>query len=203
LKRINYHIPSAKKFNDSYDKFGKMIHLDRKMRRQGLNFEQTASFLHKLKRDSWMAKPVTRYWNRLCGEHMKNGKPRKDVSAKTFLTKFFHQQQGELFATLEQVQRLFVHLNALQLPRSGDSDEVPADPTARIDKDRFEAYLNSEDNDAFDPTNEMYREQSMTRPISEYWINSSHNTYLTGTAGTNAPRIPKNQCARILFLTCV
>ena len=30
LKRINYHIPSSKKFTDSYDKFGKMIHLDRK-----------------------------------------------------------------------------------------------------------------------------------------------------------------------------
>jgi hypothetical protein len=134
LKRINYHIPSAKKFNDSYDKFGKMIHLDRKMRRQGLNFEQTASILHKLRRDSWMAKPVTRYWNRLFGEQMKNGKPRKDVSAQTFLNNFFHQQQGEISATLEQVQRLFVHLNAFQLPRSGDSRQQSLDQNLETPK---------------------------------------------------------------------
>jgi hypothetical protein len=155
------------------------------MRRQGLSFEQTASFLHKLKRDSWMAKPVTRYWNNLFGEHMKNGKPRRDVSARTFLSKFLIGQQGEIAATLDDVQRLFIHLNSLQLPRSGDSSEVPTVPNARIDKDRFEAYLNSEDNDAFDPSKEIYSEESMRRPISEYWINSSHNTYLTGDQFTS------------------
>eukprot|EP00526_Cylindrotheca_closterium_P002340 CAMPEP_0113608790 /NCGR_PEP_ID=MMETSP0017_2-20120614/4118_1 /TAXON_ID=2856 /ORGANISM="Cylindrotheca closterium" /LENGTH=918 /DNA_ID=CAMNT_0000517509 /DNA_START=309 /DNA_END=3065 /DNA_ORIENTATION=- /assembly_acc=CAM_ASM_000147 len=189
LKRINYHIPSTKKFNDSYDKFGKMIHLDRKMRKQGLTFEQTASFLHKLKRDSWLAKPVNRYWNRLFGDQMKNGKARKDVSAQTFLTKFLHDFQGEDEATLEQVQRLFVHLNALQLPRSDDAIEIPDDPSSRIDKVRFEAYLNSEENDAFEPLREKYNKDCMRRPISEYWINSSHNTYLTGDQITSASSV--------------
>ncbi|CAJ1945928.1 unnamed protein product [Cylindrotheca closterium] len=189
LRRINYHIPSSKKFSDSYDKFGKMIHLDRKMRKQGLTFEQTASFLHKLKRDSWLAKPTTRYWNRLFGDQMKNGKARTNVSAQTFLTKFLHEFQGEENATLEEVQRLFLHLNALQLPRSGESIDIPADPSSRIDKVRFEAYLNSEENDAFDPLREKYHKDFMRHPISEYWINSSHNTYLTGDQITSASSV--------------
>ena len=54
-----------------------------------------------------------------------------------------------------------------------------SDP-GRIDRDRFEFYLLGEDNDAFDPRRESFKENSMHRPISEYWINSSHNTYLTG-----------------------
>ncbi|KAL3935905.1 MAG: hypothetical protein SGBAC_008668 [Bacillariaceae sp.] len=189
LKRINYHIPSSKKFADSYDKFGKMIHLDRKMRKQGLTFEQTASFLHKLKRDSWLAKPVNRYWNKIFGDQMKNGKARTNVSAQSFLTKFLQDFQGEDDATIEDVQRLFIHLNALQLPRSGDSLDVPADPSSRIDKVRFEAFLNSEDNDAFDPSKEKYNKDLMRRPISEYWINSSHNTYLTGDQITSASSV--------------
>lgn len=180
LKRINYHVANSKKFNEAYDKFGRSIHLDKRMRRQGLTFEQTASFLHKLKRDSWMAKPLNQYWNRLFGEHMKNGKPRKDVSATTFLQKFLIDFQGESNATLQQVQKLFSHLNSLELPKTGDSYIIPKDPSSRIDKDRFEAYLNSEENDAFDPVKERYNDKSMSRPISEYWINSSHNTYLTG-----------------------
>jgi phosphatidylinositol phospholipase C delta len=49
-----------------------------------------------------------------------------------------------------------------------------------IDKDRFEAFLMSRGNDIFDPEAEKFDPEIMDRPLSEYWINSSHNTYLTG-----------------------
>lgn len=100
------------------------------------------------------------------------------VSNKTFLEKFLHKKQGETTATLDDVNEIFRRLNDIELPRIAGEGLVK-DPT-RICKNRFEVYLLGEDNDAFDPKREAYNERSMHRPISEYWINSSHNTYLTG-----------------------
>ena len=71
-----------------------------------MTFEQTCTLLHKIKRDSWVVKPVNTYWNKLFGEFMNNGKPRMHVSAKSFLEKFLHQQQGEKDATMEDVMKL-------------------------------------------------------------------------------------------------
>ena len=156
------------------------------MRRQGLTFEQTCTLLHKIKRDSWQVKPVNTYWNSIFGEFMKNGKPRATVSDKTFLEKFLHKRQGETHMTLKDVHRLFEKLNDFELPHvAGDQNSMVTGDNTRIDKNRFEAYLLGEDNDAFDPKRETFSIKSMARPISEYWVNSSHNTYLTGDQFTS------------------
>lgn len=176
LERINLAM-KRQLLNSTYEKFGKVIGLDRTMRRKGLSFEQCCTFLHKLKRDSWIVKPVNVIWNELFGEFMNNGKSRMTVSDKTFLERFLHKKQGEKAASLEQVGRIFAALHQMEIAYVADS--LPDDLT-RIDKNRFEAYLLSSDNDAFDPAREQYNRRLMTRPISEYWINSSHNTYLTG-----------------------
>ena len=181
MDRINYHMKRSQ-LKDLYEKFGKTIGLDRKMRRQGLSFEQCCTLLHKIKRDSWMVKPVNQVWNQLFGEFMKNGKPRMTVSDRTFLEKFLHRNQGETSATISDVKKLFERLNELELPLVADGQ--PKDPT-RIDKNRFEAFLLSKDNDAFDPIREEFDKRTMNKPISEYWINSSHNTYLTGDQFTS------------------
>lgn len=182
LDRINYHMKKSQ-LHSLYEKFGKTIGLDRRMRRQGLTFEQCCTLLHKIKRDSWQVKPVNQVWNTLFGEFMKNGKQRMHVSAKTFLEKFCHLRQGEKNWALTDVQKLFRKLNELELPHVAGENE-PKDPT-RIDKNRFEAYLLGADNDAFDPTRQVFDPKIMTKPISEYWINSSHNTYLTGDQFTS------------------
>jgi hypothetical protein len=183
LGRINYHM-KKQELHKVYEKFGKTIGLDRRLRRQGLTFEQTCTLLHKVKRDSWVVKPVNTCWNQLFGEFMKNGKPRMTVSARTFLDKFLHQKQGETNAwTMETCLRLFAQLHRLEMPQIAGESE-PKDPQ-RIDKLRFEAYLLGEDNCAFDPAKEQYDPRSMRRPISEYWVNSSHNTYLTGDQFTS------------------
>jgi hypothetical protein len=161
----------------TYEKFGKTIGLDRSMRRKGLTFEQCCTFLHKVKRDTWLVKPVNVIWNDLFGEVMKNGKHRTSVSDRTFLEKFLHKKQAERQTTIDDVRRIFARLHEMEIANVVDTG--PPDLT-RIDKNRFEAYLIGAQNDAFDPLKERFDERIMTKPLSEYWINSSHNTYLTG-----------------------
>jgi hypothetical protein len=164
--------------NGLYENFSRVLGLKSRDRKHGLTFEQTCTLLHKIKRDSWVVKPVNQYWNKLFGEVMNNGKPRMTVSDKTFLEKFLHAKQGETKATLKDVQLIFARLYQFELPYvAGES--LPKDPH-RIDKNRFEAYLLGAYNDAFDPVREQFNPGTMKRQISEYWINSSHNTYLTG-----------------------
>eukprot|EP00531_Pseudo-nitzschia_arenysensis_P000376 CAMPEP_0116120770 /NCGR_PEP_ID=MMETSP0329-20121206/3349_1 /TAXON_ID=697910 /ORGANISM="Pseudo-nitzschia arenysensis, Strain B593" /LENGTH=1047 /DNA_ID=CAMNT_0003614555 /DNA_START=263 /DNA_END=3405 /DNA_ORIENTATION=+ len=175
FERINYQMKKSE-LNSRYTQFCKVIGLTNK--KQGLTFEQTCTLLHKTKRDSWTRKPVHQYWNDLFGEFMNNNKPRMHVSKKTFLEKFLREKQGERHATMADVDELFKRLNEVELPHvSGEA--ATKDPN-RIDRDRFEVYLLGEDNDAFDPRRESYKDNAMHRPISEYWVNSSHNTYLTG-----------------------
>ena len=113
---------------------------------------------------------------------MNNGKPRMTVSDKTFLERFLHRKQGEKHATPQQVSRIFAALHQMEIAYVADTLQ---DDLTRIDKNRFEAYLLSSDNDAFDPVRERFDRRLMNRPISEYWINSSHNTYLTGDQFTS------------------
>ena len=63
LDKINYYQLNRSQLSDVYDKFAKVIGLDKEQRRQGLTFEQTCTLLHKIKRDSWVSKPVNHYWN--------------------------------------------------------------------------------------------------------------------------------------------
>jgi phosphatidylinositol phospholipase C delta len=175
LQQINFTM-RQRDLQPVYDKFGKVIGLDRTQRRRGLTFEQSATFLHKLKRDSWMVKPVNVIWNELFGEIMNNGKPRLTVSDKTFLEKFLRGKQGQIKATILDVRKLFRRLHDMEMAHTTNE---PTDWN-RIDKNLFEAHLLANENDAFDPDRENYDETDMHQPLSEYWINSSHNTYLIG-----------------------
>ena len=181
MDRINFHM-KKQQLHSTYEKFTKVIGMDRQQRRKGMNFEQCCTFLHKIKRDTWMVKPVNVLWNKLFGEFMNNGKPRTSVSDRTFLEKFMHKKQKEMNVTLADVQQLFQRLHSMEVANTADS--VVTD-TNRIDKNRFEAYLLGRDNDAFDPVREQFDERLMTKPISEYWISTSHNTYLTGDQFTS------------------
>jgi hypothetical protein len=139
--------------------------------------------LHKIKRDSWNIKPCQAIFFELFGEFMNNNKVRNRVSAESFLQKFIWQTQGEGQTTLEEVGETFRTLNELEVADVATNLNLETgDPNAAryIDKDRFEAYLVSKDNDIFDPKAEEFNPTIMNRSLSEYWINSSHNTYLTG-----------------------
>jgi len=181
LNRINFSMTRSES-NGHYEKFTKVIGLSKSERRMGLSFEQCATILHKVKRDSgWMVQPVKQIFMDLFGEYMHNGKMRERVSSESFLKKFMLKKQGESNMTMEDVEKLFYKLNALEVAF------VPSNPKLKesergkhIDRDRFEAYLVSKENDVFDPAKEKFDATIMNKPLSEFWINSSHNTYLTG-----------------------
>lgn len=49
-----------------------------------------------------------------------------------------------------------------------------------ISVEGFARYLNAEENSII-PPEKLDQSEDMTYPLSHYFINSSHNTYLTGT----------------------
>ena len=184
LHQLNYPM-KPRDLQATYDKFGKVIGLDRTMRRRGLKFEHSATFLHKLKRDSWIVKPVNVIWNQLFGEVMNNGKMRTTVSDKTVLERFLHGMQGEAKMSLVDVRKLFRRLHDMEIAHT--TSEIL--DMNRITKDQFEAYLFSEANEAFAPEKERHDIADMEQPLSAYWINSSHNTYLVGDQYTSHSRV--------------
>lgn len=106
---------------------------------------------------------------------MQFGKEKKEISAKDFMVKFLHTVQGETEKTIEDVIELFESINGIELNR--DEDEFSENCLSRF---RFELFLKSEANDAFDPKMMEPVRGRLKKPLSYYWINTSHNTYLLG-----------------------
>ena len=77
----------------------------------------------------------------------------KQVSANSFLEKFLLVEQKETNMSIEKVRNLFCKLNQMEI---ADVELI------------------------FDPEKEKFDPSVMNRPLSEFWINTSHNTYLTG-----------------------
>lgn len=80
----------------------------------------------------------------------------------------FFQRQGEN-KTLKEVQEI------LEKHREGEDDGNPP----RLSLQGFARLLCGPDNSVINPMKE-FTTQDMTRPLTEYWISSSHNTYLEG-----------------------
>lgn len=123
-----------------------------------------------------MVKPVNVLWDELFGAVMKDFKQRVTVSDKTFLEKFLHGKQGQKNASIVDVRKTFRRLHDMEFALKVN-DNVDLN---RITKEQFEAYLLASENDAFDPQKEKFVAKDMNRPLNEYFINSSHNTYLVG-----------------------
>ena len=109
------------------------------------------------------------------------------ITAKAFL-RFLQVEQKERKASLSGVKELFERLNAITHAPDLREDGVNRGNSKRsfseeyITKREFFDYLRSDANDAFDPVKGELEYDDMTQPISAYWINSSHDTYLTKQA---------------------
>eukprot|EP00978_Attheya_sp_CCMP212_P038105 scaffold185564_cov50-Attheya_sp.AAC.2 len=90
------------------------------------------------------------------------------VSSTVFTETFLHGIQGDADANVEDVESLFAVLNDTSTEKGV------------IDRPAFQIYLHHAVNNAYDPDSQVMNIESMSKPLSHYWINSSHNTYLTG-----------------------
>ena len=138
-----------------------------------LTYRQCMGVLHDIEEGMYEKKYSMQsltLWKRLFGDL-------NYVSPQAFIDKFLYPCQREVDATVQDVCRLFQAVNKIEVNRNESSLPVRAD---FISKTRFKNYLHHSLNAAFSPDLQGLNPDSMHRPLAEYWINTSHNTYLTG-----------------------
>jgi hypothetical protein len=113
----------------------------------------------------------------------------------TFLN-FLHERQNETNVSLEDVKELFGQLNghhvspeledAISVASGGNTTVAEGVAWEReyITYDCFARYLLLESNDVFDPERASPSSSYMSEPLNNYWIKTSHDTFLQRT---NAP----------------
>ena len=157
-ERINFYIKDVTK---QFRQFLKKNNVTGKE----LTYHECMRLLQSLKANG----DVTAFvWKSLFGD-------KDEVNAKTFYSKFLAGSQGEPGVSIQNAEDLIASVNAMEM----DKAAAPKSST-KLSKARFAELLRSEWNDAFDPEQQKSPRKPLTRPITEYWINASHNTYLTG-----------------------
>jgi phosphatidylinositol phospholipase C delta len=164
LSRINFYLKDPVKI---YRKFAK-----EKGKKDGLAYTDVMALLQQLKNRNSKSM-ANLLWDEIFGKG-------DVVSGEEFLKKFLHDIQGETGANLSDVEVLFETLNKMEMNhQEGEPSGVVSDQ--QLSRARFEIYLHDEINNAFDPfSQDLGQQVALDKPISHYWINTSHNTYLTG-----------------------
>jgi hypothetical protein len=121
----------------------------------------------------------------------------ESISAVAFLS-FVRSDQKEYKTSLEEVHdRLFIlngQITANTEEKSDkDNDRMDESTSERISRSRFIAYITSDSNDIMNPEMGEQGYEEMTHPLSHYWINTSHDTYLAKLSdGFGAPKNREN-----------
>lgn len=108
--------------------------------------------------------PAEKLWNELFGKKDTNA-----IGANKFLTKFLKGCQGETDATIEDAEKFIKSMKSL----GGKGSK-------KITKSEFVHFLHSKYNGAYNPAALEESKEKLNLPLSKYWINTSHNTYLLG-----------------------
>ena len=107
----------------------------------------------------------------------------QSISAVAFLS-FVRSEQKEYRTSLEEVHDHLFILNGQITAKteaetaSGDVDQLDESTSERISKSKFISYLMSDSNDIMNPEMGEAGFEEMTHPLSHYWINTSHDSYL-------------------------
>lgn len=176
-RRMNFY-KKKRDFNERYKSFEEKrravsVSVDSKWKRlrhhTGLDFKECLDFLraHKTRSGAW----VNTF-----------GQDVDSVSAEEFLSKFLHDKQREFDATLADASNIIAQLHSTTIGNSPYKTKESAQETERnrINRGLFDVYLHSPSNGAHDPRCLRFNQRCMDKPLSEYYINSSHNTYLLG-----------------------
>jgi len=137
-----------------------------------ITFNECIDLLRKIKREYFNGNDMRDYIFDLVF-----GEDKDEVTAEEFLTLFLHGAQNEDGVTINEVKRIFADLNRMEILRAHHED-TEHDNDLTIDRLLFEEYLMSSRNDAYDPKRREFDSLSLNEPISHYWINTSHNTFL-------------------------
>lgn len=159
LNRINLHVRNAPQV---YQRFVRN-HTDGEV-----TYHHCMDLLFQIQKEDHEV-PADVLWNKLFGS------AKIYVTAEEFLHLFIHNCQKETDATVDDVLLLFDRVNKMEINQADHST-----PPNCLSHERFGNYLCHIFNAAFDPMLGMFCPEDMNRPLSEYWINTSHNTYLTG-----------------------
>jgi phosphatidylinositol phospholipase C delta len=164
LSRINFYLKDPAKI---YRKFAK-----EKKKKDGLAYTDVMALLQQLKNKNGKSM-ANLLWDEIFGKG-------DVVSTEDFLKKFLHRVQGETGANLNDVETLFEALNKMEMNhQEGEPSGIVSNQ--QLSRARFEIYLHDEINNAFDPfSQDLGQQVALDKPMSHYWINTSHNTYLTG-----------------------
>jgi len=177
LQRINVYLKKEKAvriFKDSIksakNETKTTNRLGSKSGRQGITFDECIALLREIslrENESSMSDTI---FDELFG------KDNDTVSAEDFLAKFIREKQTENSVTLDDVSCIFSELNSMEI--SGSVSHSGEE--GFIDRMRFQEYLMSARNEAYDPAKTRFDAEKMDRPITDFWVDSSHNTYLQG-----------------------
>lgn len=169
LDRLNLY---RKKLNTrkQYNDFVRKIQGDAK---SGLALPDCVAFLREIKlvacgRSQTMEDEI---WERTFGKT-------DTVTEEEFLNKFMHSTQKESDTDQDNANSIFTHLATMEI--SGSLGLGSEEAQGKVDKLQFAEYLHSNLNSCFNPDHLEFNEYSMHKPFSHYWINTSHNTYLSG-----------------------
>ncbi|PFX17769.1 1-phosphatidylinositol 4,5-bisphosphate phosphodiesterase zeta-1-like [Stylophora pistillata] len=95
---------------------------------------------------------------------------------------FLHREQGETLSLAACAKLMSAHdkFHMIYKQRcAGDNPDSFRLSKSLLSYHGFLSYLRSEDNSSINPEEKIVH-QDMDQPLSDYFINSSHNTYLTG-----------------------
>lgn len=134
----------------------------RHLNNSGLSFDECVGLLQRVKAEQNGTKQST---VEVFDQLLLDG--RENVPAEDFAKFFLNEKQRQNDATVDDAREI---IRAFGGSADGET----------INRNSFEEYLFSVENNLFDPAKQRFDESLLNKSLSEYWINSSHNTYLTG-----------------------
>lgn len=195
LSRINFHIKNAdRKFVDYSKELGAQASPE------GLTYPQVMTLLQRLKKLGKARTVAQQIWNEIFGSGLDK------ITVTDFLKKFLHNVQGMRYLTLQDAQEILMALNHMEINHAGAHRIDNVIPDKELTCARFEAFLFDPMNDAYDPW-ALRPGGNLDHPIAQYWINTSHNTYLTGdqlqsTSSVSMYMLALRRGCRCLELDC-